>query len=138
MNVNTVNAFVGETTVVWEYALPRVEIRYTIDGTVPDRHASLYTGPFLLAESADFNIRFFRPDGSAADIVKTSYRKQDYRPSGVISGTKKPGLRCDWHEAVVNRCAAMDTLPIRQTYTVDRIVIPEGVNENVPFAIPVM
>lgn len=128
MNVNTVNAFVGETTVVWEYALPRVEIRYTIDGTVPDRHASLYTGPFPLAESADFNIRFFRPDGSAADIVKTSYRKQDYRPSGVISGTKKPGLRCDWHEAVVNRCAAMDTLPIRQTYTVDRIVIPEGVN----------
>ena len=70
MNVSTVNAFVGETTVVWDYALPKVEIRYTIDGTVPDRHAALYTGPFPLAESTDFNIRFFRPDGSAADIVR--------------------------------------------------------------------
>lgn len=130
MNVNTVNAFVGETEVKWEYDLPQVEIRYTTDGSIPDRTSSLYTGPFKLTETTDFTIRFFRPDGSAADIVKTIYRKEEYRAAETTTEGKESGLTCVWHEAVVNNCAAMDTLPVRETYTVDGIVVPEGINRK--------
>lgn len=126
-NVHKVNAFVGETEVKWTYDLPDVEIRYTTDGSIPDRASALYRGPFKLNETTNFTIRFFRPDGTAADIVRTVYRKEEYR-SGIAVEDRKTGLKCEWHEAVVNNCAAMDELPVRQTYTVDRIEVPDGVN----------
>lgn len=126
-NVNTVNSFVGEAKVKWEYDLPEVEIRYTTDGSIPDRSSALYTGPFKLNETTDFTIRFFRPDGSAADIVKTRYKKEEYRP-GVKVEQEKTGLQCEWHEAVINKCETMDELPVRQTYIVEQIEVPEGVN----------
>lgn len=125
--VHVTNAFVGETEVTWNYPLPNVQIRYTTDGSIPDKQSKLYTKPFKLKESTNFTIRFFRPDGSAADIVKTAYKKENYR-DGQSGEGKTPGLHCEWHEAVVNKCAVIDTIPIAKEYVVDKISIPEGVS----------
>ncbi|MDR1756987.1 MAG: family 20 glycosylhydrolase [Culturomica sp.] len=124
--VYTSNAFVGEAVVEWEQPLPAVRLRYTTDGSVPDSNAALYTGPFKLTESADYTIRFFRPDGSAADIVRATYRKETYRPA-VELVDPAAGWNCAWHEAVVNSCEEIDKIPVKQEYTVESVRIPEGV-----------
>lgn len=127
--VHVSNSFVGETTVVWDYPLPNVTIRYTTDGTVPDQNSAIYNEPFTLDKSTDFTIRFFRPDGTAADIVKTSYRKEEYI-AGEEIGDKQPGLRSEWREAVVNRTDKIDALPVTKEYIVDGIIIPDGINNK--------
>lgn len=125
-NVYTSNAFVGETTVEWKQPLPAVQLRYTTDGSVPDEHSALYAGPFKLTESREYTIRFFRPNGSAADIVRTAYRKEAYR-SAVELTDPAAGWKCAWHEAVVNSCDEIEKIPVKEEYTVESLRVPEGV-----------
>lgn len=124
--IHTVNAFVGETKVKWNNPLGTGIIRYTTDGSVPDEHSAQYTRPFKIDTTTSFTIRYFRPDGSGADIVKTLYRKDVYR-IGLGSDDEQPGLKCVWHEAVVNRCSHIDTIPVKQEYVVDGVKVPAGV-----------
>ncbi|NDV59539.1 family 20 glycosylhydrolase [Bacteroides sp. 519] len=127
--VHVSNSFVGETTVTWDYPLSTISIRYTTDGTTPNENSSLYTAPFTINETTDFTIRLFRPDGSAADIIKTSYRKEEYI-IGEEQGNKIPGLKCEWHEAVVNKSAEIETIPVKAEFVVNEVVIPEGVTNH--------
>ncbi|MCL2561155.1 MAG: family 20 glycosylhydrolase [Rikenellaceae bacterium] len=124
--VYAVNSFVGETSVVWDYPLPAVELRYTTDGTIPDRNSQPYTGPIHIDETTEFTIRMFRPDQSAADIIRTVYRKEEYR-AAVEVAEYTPGLKCVWHEGIFNRCAQIETVPIKAEYVVEAIVVPKGV-----------
>ncbi len=127
--VHVSNSFVGETTVTWDYPLPAISIRYTIDGSIPDENSKLYTAPFKINETTDFTIRLFRPDGTAADIIKTSYRKEEYI-KGEEQGAKFLGLICEWHEAIVNKSANIDNAPVKAKFTVDKVMIPEGVTNH--------
>lgn len=129
VGIHTNNVFVGQTTVVWNHPLAHIAIHYTTDGSVPTKESTLYTGPFDINETTDFTIRFFRPDGSAADIVKTSYRKEEYA-AGQEPGNKQPGLICEWHEGVVNKCAKIEELPVKEQFIIDNISIPSGVTNH--------
>lgn len=125
-DIHLTNTFVGECLVTWNYPLPQIEIRYTTDGSIPDRNSTRYTAPFKITESTDFTIRFFRPDGSAADIYRTSYRKEEYRPGEEFESI--PNFQLDWHEAVIRKCHEMDTLPVKNSYTLEKLSIPEEIN----------
>ncbi|MDL2313278.1 family 20 glycosylhydrolase, partial [Bacteroidales bacterium OttesenSCG-928-B11] len=127
-DVHFTNTFVGETMVTWNYPLPQIELRYTTDGTTPDRNAELYTEPFQITETTNFIIRYFRPDGSAADIFRTSYRKESYQPGEALA--KLPSVHLDWHEAVVRKCLDMDTLPVKKSYELSTISIPDEVSQT--------
>lgn len=124
--VHLTNAFVDECMVTWDYPLPKVEIRYTTDGSIPDRSSTLYTKPFKITETTDFTIRLFRPDGSAADISSISYRKENYKAGEELA--EVPPIRLDWHEAVIRKCHEMDTLPVAKSYMLEKITIPDEIN----------
>lgn len=127
--VHVSNSFVGEKTVEWDYPLPAISIRYTTDGTVPDANSKLYTAPFTINETTDFTIRLFRPDGSAADIIKTSYRKEEYI-AGEEQGDKVPGVKVEWREAIVRKSADIEEHPVKAEFIVNKIIIPEGVTNH--------
>ena len=120
------NVFVGKTNVEWKYPLPGVELRYTTDGTVPTHNSTLYTGPFPLDTTTHFMIRMFRPDQSAADIVRTIYTRGEYR-AGTENIKTTGGLACFWHEGLFNRCDQIETVPVKENYTVESITVPKGV-----------
>ncbi len=54
------NTFFGSETVTLTSQTPGVEIRYTIDGTPPNRKSKLYTGPITISESTEFAARAYR------------------------------------------------------------------------------
>ncbi|MCC8174375.1 MAG: family 20 glycosylhydrolase [Odoribacter sp.] len=125
-DIHSINVFVEKTTVTWNYPLAGINIYYTTDGSIPDKNSNLYTNPFEIDESTDITFRLYRPDGTAADIVKTSYLKQEY-VKGEEKGEKKPGLKCDWHEAIVRSCKEIETIPVKKEYVVEKIEIPEEI-----------
>ncbi|MCC8146680.1 MAG: family 20 glycosylhydrolase [Bacteroidales bacterium] len=118
--------FVGTTLVKWDYPLSDIELRYTTDETIPDKNSPLYTDPFEIDQSTRFNIRMFRPDGSAADILKILYAKEEYRP-GHEGLSSNVGLKCEWHEGIFRQCSQIETVPPKQEYIVESIKVPEGV-----------
>ncbi|MDL2319513.1 family 20 glycosylhydrolase [Alistipes sp. OttesenSCG-928-B03] len=125
-DVYAVNSFVGETDVTWNHPLPAVELRYTTDGTIPDRNSQLYTAPIHIDQTTDFTIRLFRPDHTPADIIRATYRREEYRPAAEVTDAAI-GLRCEWHEGIFDRCAKIETEPVKATYTVESVSVPEGV-----------
>ena len=57
----------GSQAVMEITAGQRGEIRYTLDGTEPDEHAALYTGPVTLAQAAEVRAKLFLPDVRASE-----------------------------------------------------------------------
>src|SRR5699024_8106166 len=52
-----VNTFVDETTLNLTCPLPNTEIRYTTDGTIPNKNSQLYEGPLTVTETTSFTFR---------------------------------------------------------------------------------
>lgn len=49
-------------------------VRYTTDGSVPDEHAPVYTGPITLREDTELSVRLFLPDGRCSEVARARYR----------------------------------------------------------------
>lgn len=124
--IHTVNAFVGKHEVNWKHPLPAIEIYYTTDGSMPTRESKRYNGPFIVSETTDFTLRFYRPDKTAAGTLKVTYRKEEFR-KGEQPENLQSGLKCEWHEAVVNRCHKIDSIPVKEVYVTEDITVPAGV-----------
>lgn len=58
--------------VVMSNELDRYEIRYTLDGSEPDKNATVYTGPFTITEKADIKATTFK---SEERYGKTSFKE---------------------------------------------------------------
>ncbi|MDH8700912.1 hexosaminidase [Dysgonomonadaceae bacterium PH5-43] len=125
-NVHERNVFIGSTEIQWNSPVKGVELRYTTDGTIPDKTSNLYTKPFRINETTEFTIRMFRPDGSAADIIKTVYSKEEYLQSVELKETTD-GFNCVWYEGIFNSCNKIETVPVKETYVVESISVPQGV-----------
>jgi hypothetical protein len=54
------NTFFEKETVRMTSQTPHVEIRYTVDGTPPNRASKLYTGPVTISENTEFAARAYR------------------------------------------------------------------------------
>ena len=62
---------VGKVTI---FAREPGEIRYTLDGGVPDERSPVYTGPLELARDCVVLARLFAPDGRQSDVSRGEYR----------------------------------------------------------------
>lgn len=125
-NIEQINVFIDSTSVEWNNPLHEVKIRYTTDGSIPDENANLYTAPIKIYNTTDFTIRYFRPDGTSADIFKTIYKKEVYR-EGVNVDDLKEGIKLDWHEIIAHKVSDIESEPVKKTYIVNGIDIPEDV-----------
>ena len=128
---HTKNAFVGETDVEIVSPDPSVEIHYTTDGSVPTLDSPEYSAPIRITESTDFIFRSFRQNGKAGDLFHTTYIKQEYAPASADVSAGKPGLQAVWYKGRVDSCMFIDQHPVRGTYEVKDVMIPQEVKGDV-------
>lgn len=128
------NAFIGEGTVEISCLAPDVEIRYTTDGSVPTLESAVYAGPIPVTETTDFTFRTFRANGKKGDIVKTKYVKSEYAPAS-DAAPAHTGLQAVWHDYAGDACAEIEQAPVKGTYTIADVVIPDEANGNIGLAI---
>ena len=70
--------FVDETQVSIRCATPRAKIRYTTDGSDPDRESTIYTEPLTLHESTRVKARAFEGD-EASEVRKARFVREESR-----------------------------------------------------------
>lgn len=128
------NAFIGEGEVNVSCLAPDVQIRYTTDGSIPTLESALYTEPVKVTETTDFTFRTFRPNGKKGDIVKTRFVKSECAPA-VEAAPAHTGLQAVWHEYKGDHCAEIEAAPVKGTYEVPDVVIPQGVKGNIGLVI---
>lgn len=126
-----VNAFIDDATVNLTCPLPGTEIRYTTDGSMPDKQSSLYDGALKIKETTDFTFRTFRTDGSPSDVVRTKYVKAPYAEAVTAPASLQPGLKAVWHNFRGNLCADIDAAPVKGEYVVESVSIPEEVKGDI-------
>lgn len=108
--------FAGSETVEMVCETPDVEIRYTTDGTPPDRDSKLYTDPITITETTEFAARAYRlrngkpipPRAEDFELNGTKFtvpsygffRKVEPKPAiAVAKSGLKPGLQYEYLEA---------------------------------------
>ncbi len=92
-----VQVFINTDTVTLISSIENQEIRYELDGTVPNIDSKLYTGPFVINESLVLQARPFSKKGVAGDVLKTEFRKQT-PVKAVKLASVKPGVECTYYE----------------------------------------
>ena len=75
------------------------EVRYTTDGSFPDKHSTQYSGPVKVDKTTNFILRTFNPEGRADEMTRADFVKQGYLESVVnVSSVLTPGLNAAWYE----------------------------------------
>lgn len=129
------NAFIGQDTLNIVSRIPNVEIRYTTDGSIPNKQSELYTGALPVNASTDFCIRTYRPDGTPGDIVKTTFSKEEYVEASQDASALKNGLQATWYDYAGDSCSQITSAPLKGKYVIDEVKIPEGVKGNIGLVI---
>lgn len=111
-----VNLFVDSVDVVLGCATADSEIRYTLDGTEPDRESSLYEHPIRLYSSGVLKARAFSEALDPSRVLVLKARKAEFiparRPAGLV-----PGVRYDYHEGEFSDVGSMAASPVVQSGT---------------------
>lgn len=91
------NIFIDETEVTLVPGNPKNEIRYTIDGSEPNRTSPLYTKPIIISEPTVVKACEYSPRGYLLTSLEGEFVKQ--APIGSLSlENVKPGLRYGYYE----------------------------------------
>lgn len=82
--------FVDSTVVTLNLAYPQdgVEIRYTLDGTVPTMNSLLYTDPFTVNEECKIKARSYKGE-MFNDLKTVEVKQQSYRTASSVSPANK-------------------------------------------------
>ena len=109
-----------------------VKIFYTTDGSTPTASSTEYTKPIFVEETTAFKFRTYRPDGTAAEIVETTVRIEDYAAAIDSSNLKlNDGLKVSWYDYRGSKCADIATAKLKKEFTTKSVCIPEGAKGNV-------
>lgn len=106
-----VNTFVDHLEVELVSATPRVQIRYTTDGTQPTLNSTLYTGPLTLRQTTELCARAWRLGANGQPLPHDTFevngthftapsygwfKRADWQPPVAVEPAKlKPGLAYD-------------------------------------------
>ena len=108
-----------------------VELRYTLDGAVPDRSSARYAAPFDIADSCTLTMRCYDGAGVAGGLVRAAFDRMDYLPAVRPGGSLADGLLVRWFDFAGSCCADIDEAPLKENFICDRIAIPEDVVGNI-------
>lgn len=105
------NVFSNSLPVQLEAALPGLEVRYTTNGTTPDKRSALYTAPFTLEQTATVKAVVYSKEGNSR-VSNKQFVKQAMFEGVNIS--PKPGLQYRYAAGVVKSRADYNRLPFGQ------------------------
>ena len=127
-----VNAFTREGTLAITCADPQATVRYTTDGSFPNKESKLYTGPVKIDETTNFMLRTFSPSGRAGEILKADYIKQGLLEAVSADASKlKPGLNAAWYDYQGETCREIHKRKFNGNYETADVEIPEGVKGRI-------
>jgi hypothetical protein len=118
------NVFTDSAAITLSCAAPRVDIRYTLDGSRPTPQSPLYAAPITVKDTCRLKARAFRKgvtddvwpqDGTHATVVYSAvFRKEPLGPARAAGG--KPGLKYEYFEGVWTEIMARSsTMPALET-----------------------
>jgi hypothetical protein len=91
-----------------------IEIRYTLDGSVPSMNSALAKGAVQLTESAMLSARCFRDGKAVSDTAQAKFTKVSPRPAAK-AGRLQPGIKYAYYEGVWDRLPDFKTLkPVKE------------------------
>ncbi len=126
------NAFVDHAELKVECLLPGIDVHYTTDGSVPTPSSPKYTSPVKVTQTTRFMIRGFRPDGTAGDIYKTEFLKQDYAPAVAAPASLAEGLRVERKDYTGSLCGEIPAARTLKTYvSTNGVNIPSEVKGSI-------
>ena len=127
-----VNAFTTEGTMAVSCADPLATVRYTTDGSFPNKNSQLYNGPVKIDETTHFILRTFAPNGQAGEMLKADFLKQGLlEPVKVDASKLTQGLNAAWYNYRGEKCREIHKAPFNGNYAANDVVIPEGVKGNI-------
>ena len=127
-----VNAFTTEGTMAVSCADPLATVRYTTDGSFPNKNSQLYNGPVKVDETTHFILRTFAPNGLAGEMLKADFLKQGLlEPVKVDASKLTQGLNAAWYNYRGEKCREIHKAPFNGNYPANDVVIPEGVKGNI-------
>ena len=127
-----VNAFTTEGTMAVSCADPLATVRYTTDGSFPNKNSQLYNGPVKVDETTHFILRTFAPNGQAGEMLKADFLKQGLLEPVKIDASKlTQGLNAAWYNYRGEKCREIHKAPFNGNYAANDVVIPEGVKGNI-------
>ncbi|WP_033151139.1 family 20 glycosylhydrolase [Prevotella sp. RM4] len=127
-----VNAFTTEGTMAVSCADPLATVRYTTDGSFPNKNSQLYNGPVKVDETTHFILRTFAPNGQAGEMLKADFLKQGLlEPVKADASKLTQGLDAVWYNYRGEKCREIHKAPFNGNYPANDVVIPEGVKGNI-------
>ena len=115
--------FTGAREISIAPAPARVEIRYTLDGTVPTAASALFTAPVSISATTTIAARCFRSGKPVSAASRATFTKVAPRPPAVLADPV-PGIRYAYYEG------EWDSLPAFHSLTPRK----EGVLPNISFS----
>lgn len=127
-----VNAFTTEGTMAVSCADPLATVRYTTDGSFPNKDSQLYNGSVKVDETTHFILRTFAPNGQAGEMLKADFLKQGLlEPVKADASQLTQGLNAAWYNYRGEKCREIHKAPFNGNYAANDVVIPEGVKGNI-------
>jgi hypothetical protein len=99
--------FVDSTRLVLSCNVKDAEIRYTLDGSEPTQHSSLYSRPIPVKEPGVLHMRAYGKNGIAGYVVSEPLIKVAFEKAG-LSLPLAPGIQFKYYEGSFSQVADID------------------------------
>ncbi len=130
------NVFVEKAEVNVTKAWDSMEVRYTLDGSVPVATSALVEGPIEISEACTLKLRAFTANGGYGDIFTAVYAPAEFLPAVEAPQELSEGLSCAWYNYIGEACDEIDSADLlADGLIIDYPCIPEGVHGNIGLVI---
>ena len=124
------NVFTGPSAVSLDIP-DGATLYYTLDGTVPDTSSTRYGGAVHVKDSCVLRFRCYNRRMVPDELREASFLIKDYLPALSDLPAMAPGLLVRWYDFKGESCSEIDSAPLKDSYILDRIAIPEGVSGDI-------
>ncbi|WP_373553284.1 metallophosphoesterase [Haliscomenobacter sp.] len=101
--------FQDQTTVDLSAAFEGLQIRYTLDGSEPNRNSALYSQALTIKQSTMLKTRAYTQDGRASRVVMLNLRKMAAQAAQKVKKVEK-GLKFSYYEGAWTKLPDFKTL----------------------------
>ena len=131
----TTNAFTREGTVNITCSDPTATLRYTTDGSFPQKDSPVLNGAMTIDQTTHLSLRPFQPNGRRGEVKRIEYIKQGLLEPVTPKKALVPGLIAAWHDYTGEKCTEITQARFLGYHQVSDCVIPEACKNNIGLVI---
>jgi hexosaminidase len=106
--------------------MPGMQIRYTTDGTLPNKNSQELTGKLIINKSERIRLAAFTSIGGKGDVYDLNYQQQSLSPPVEVGSTQR-GLKCSYYKAFFKETKFISKANADSTFVSDIIAVPQSV-----------